>query len=128
MEPYVNTLILANDVESNPVPTLSPELQQVVDAINNNVDAKFDEMQKKIDMMGQSLTEVKTDVAKMNEKVRELERNVSDEMKDVSDRMTIIECGQENIVQDVWKKKSTWDGQTLFIFCITSYSSSFTVI
>ena len=107
MEPYVNTLMLANDVESNPGPTLSPDLQQVVDAINSNIDAKFDEMQKKIDMMGQSLTEVKTDVAKINEKVRELERNVSDELKDVSDRMTIIECGQENIVQDVLNTDET---------------------
>ena len=46
------------------------------------------------------MDEVRNGVANVNEKVRELERNVSDEIKDMNDRMAIIECGQENIVQD----------------------------
>ena len=100
MNPSVNTLILAGDIESNPGPTLSQELQQVVDSINQNMNTKFDDMNRKIDVMGQSLAEVKTDVAKLNEKVSELERDMTDGMKDVNDRMAIIECGQESIVQD----------------------------
>ena len=91
--PFVNTLALANDVETNPGP-VSSELQQVIDSINDNINVKFDTIQLQFAELSSSVKCIKDDITTVNLKMASLSSNVSDidrDMKDVQNRVAAIE-------------------------------------
>ena len=77
LQPYVNTIMLSMDVEQNPGPTMSAELQQVVSAVvnqvNDNMNSKFDVVQHQLLDLSNSVNAVKREVSDLKLKVSTLE-------------------------------------------------------
>ena len=102
MTPCVNTLMLAGDVESNPGPTLSQELQQVVSAVvnqvNENMNAKFDVVQHQLLDLSNSVNAVKREVSELKTKVSTLENaqlETTDSIDGVIKRIETLESERE---------------------------------
>ena len=96
MQPFVNTLVLCMDVETNPGPgiVLSPEMQQVVIAINDNVNARFDVIQHQMERMRQEIGSIRTDMNNLREKVDSVQRTqaeASREAQRMSERIEALE-------------------------------------
>ena len=79
LQPYVNTIMLSMDVEENPGPTMSAELQQVVNAVvnqvNDNMNTKFDVVQHQLLDLSNSVNSVKREVSDLKAKVSTLENS-----------------------------------------------------
>ena len=67
-QPAVNTLILCNDIESNPGP-MSAELEEVVKTLTDHINVKFDVMQHQLSHLTQTVDNLKSDLSNLNDKV-----------------------------------------------------------
>ena len=90
---FVNTLALANDVETNPGP-LTQELQQVIDAINDNINVKFDTLQHQFADLAHTVKGLKDEISTINSKVSTLSSNATNmdsEIQRLQTRIQVIE-------------------------------------
>ena len=67
-QPAVNTLILCNDIESNPGP-MSAELEEAVKMLTDHINVKFDVMQHQLSHLTQTADNLKTELSSLKEKV-----------------------------------------------------------
>ena len=102
LQPYVNTIMIAMDVEQNPGPTMSAELQQVVSAVvnqvNENMNAKFDVVQHQLLDLSNSVNAVKREVNDLKTKVSTLENaqlETTDSIDGVIKRIETLESERE---------------------------------
>ena len=116
MQPYVNTLLLSMDVESNPGPTLPADLQAVVDLINDNMNAKFDVMQHQIETMSAAIATVKQDVSLLQENMNTLKQkqmNSTCDIQNITKRLDMIEAESDRQQQYSRRENLLFHGITI---------------
>ena len=97
IQPYVNTIIEANDIEMNPGP-VSAELKAVMDTINDNVNSKFDILHTNLLHLTSAINAIKVDVSDLKSRLTVTENNqcsLKTDLATISTRLDALEDARE---------------------------------